>query len=87
MNAASDNVPPFRILVTCTGKPRPLADGPRPPVHLGGERVCVDSAVVEPKGVHPMAVRVMTGVGIDISGNLFMANCPKTVIYAVRQVV
>ncbi len=37
--------------------------------HLGGGRIEVDSAGTEPKGVHPLAVRVMAEVGIDISGH------------------
>lgn len=37
--------------------------------HLGGARVEVDSAGTDPKGVHPLATRVMGEVGIDISGN------------------
>lgn len=37
--------------------------------HLGGERVAVSSAGTVPKGVHPVAVRVMAEVGIDISGH------------------
>ena len=37
--------------------------------HLGGNRVEVDSAGTEPKGVHPLAIRVMAEVGVDISGN------------------
>ena len=35
--------------------------------HSGGDRVEVDSAGTEPKGVHPLAVRAMAEVGIDIS--------------------
>ena len=35
--------------------------------HLGGERVAVSSAGTGPKGVHPVAIRVMAEVGIDIS--------------------
>ena len=35
--------------------------------HLGGRRVTVDSAGTAPKGVHPIAVGVMSEVGIDIS--------------------
>lgn len=38
-------------------------------LHLGGARVEVDSAGTEPKGVHPLAIRVMGEVGIDISGS------------------
>ena len=36
---------------------------------IGGGRVEVSSAGTEPKGVHPIAVRVMQEVGIDISGH------------------
>ena len=35
--------------------------------HLGGARVEVASAGTEPKGVHPLAIRVMREAGIDIS--------------------
>lgn len=35
--------------------------------HLGGQRVKVDSAGTEPKGVHPLAIEVMVEVGVDIS--------------------
>ncbi len=34
---------------------------------LGAERVEVRSAGTNPKGVHPIAIRVMSEVGIDIS--------------------
>ena len=37
--------------------------------HLGGNRVAVESAGTEPKGVHPLAIRVMDEVGIDISNH------------------
>ncbi len=37
--------------------------------HLGGEGVAVSSAGTVPKGVHPVAIRVMAEVGIDISGH------------------
>ena len=37
--------------------------------HFGGACVAVDSAGTDPKGVHPLAIRVMGEVGIDISGN------------------
>lgn len=36
---------------------------------LGGDRVAVSSAGVEPKTVHPIAITVMAEVGIDISGH------------------
>lgn len=37
--------------------------------HLGGQRVEVESAGTAPKGVHPVAIKVMAEVGIDISGH------------------
>ena len=37
--------------------------------HFGGDQVEVDSAGTEPKGLHPLAVRVMVEVGVDISGH------------------
>ena len=36
---------------------------------IGGERVSVSSAGTEPKSVHPIAIRVMAEVGIDISAH------------------
>lgn len=36
---------------------------------LAGDRFDVASAGIEPKGIHPMAVRVMSEIGIDISGH------------------
>lgn len=37
--------------------------------HLGGDHVTVASAGTAPKGVHPIAIRVMAEVGIDISAH------------------
>ncbi|MBT9253087.1 MAG: arsenate reductase ArsC [Brockia lithotrophica] len=37
--------------------------------HLAGDRVVVASAGFEPSFVHPLAIRVMAEVGIDISGH------------------
>ena len=37
--------------------------------HLGGERIEVESAGTAPKGVHPVAIKVMAEIGIDISGH------------------
>ena len=61
--------PPFRILVICTGNRArsQIAEGWLR--HLGGDRVEVDSAGTDPKGVHPLAIHVMAEVGIDISDN------------------
>jgi len=37
--------------------------------HIGGERVAVESAGTAPKGLHPLSIRVMAEVGIDISAH------------------
>lgn len=37
--------------------------------HLAGGRYDVHSAGTEPRGVHPLAVRVMAEVGVDLSGH------------------
>jgi len=37
--------------------------------HFGGDRVEVHSAGTNPQGVHPMAIRVMREVGVDISSH------------------
>ncbi|MDE0452578.1 MAG: arsenate reductase ArsC [Gammaproteobacteria bacterium] len=60
---------PFRILVICTGNRARSQMAQGWLRHLGGARVEVDSAGTDPKGVHPLATRVMGEVGIDISGN------------------
>jgi len=66
----------LRILVVCTGNSArsQIAEGLFR--HLGGERVQVFSAGSEPSGeVHPLAVRAMAEIGLDIS-----AHRPKSVI-------
>ena len=60
---------PMRILVVCTGNRARSQMAHGWLNHLGGGRVTVDSAGTEPRGVHPVAVRVMAEVGIDISGH------------------
>ena len=59
----------MRILVVCTGNRcrSQMAHGWL--WHLGDDGVAVASAGTEPKGVHPLAVSVMSEVGIDISGH------------------
>lgn len=37
--------------------------------HLGGLAVEVESAGTNPMGVHPLAIRVMAEIGVDISGH------------------
>ena len=58
---------PFRILVICTGNRARSQMAHGWLQHLGSDRVEVRSAGTVPKGVHPMAIRVMAEVGIDIS--------------------
>ena len=60
---------PLRLLVICTGNRArsQMAEGWFRAV--GGERVAVSSAGTEPKGVHPIAIRVMSEAGVDISGH------------------
>ena len=60
---------PFRILVICTGNRARSQMAHGWLTHVGGERVHVDSAGTDPKGVHPLAVKVMAEVGIDLSGH------------------
>jgi arsenate reductase len=37
--------------------------------HFGGDKIDICSAGLNPKGVHPTAIKVMAEVGIDISGH------------------
>lgn len=60
---------PFRMLVICTGNRARSQMAHGWLRHLGGDRVVVRSAGTVPKGVHPVAVRVLAEVGIDISGH------------------
>jgi len=64
-----DGSEPFRILVICTGNRARSQMAHGWLSQIGAERVEVSSAGTEPKGVHPIAVRVMEEVGIDISGH------------------
>lgn len=61
--------PPVRILVICTGNRARSQMAHAWLQHLGADRVTVFSAGTEPKGVHPIAIRVMAEVGVDISGH------------------
>ena len=60
---------PFRILVVCTGNRARSQMAHGWMRHLGGPRVRVRSAGTQLKGVHPMAIRVMAEVGIDLPGH------------------
>ncbi len=60
---------PFRLLVICTGNRARSQMAHGWLQSIGGERVSVSSAGTEPKSVHPIAIRVMAEVGIDISAH------------------
>jgi len=57
-----------RVLFLCTGNSArsQMAEGFLR--HLAGDRYEVLSAGIQPKGLNPLAVRVMRELGIDISG-------------------
>ena len=59
----------FRILVICTGNRARSQMAQGWLERLGGDRVSVDSAGANPRGVHPLSVRVMAEAGMDISGH------------------
>ena len=60
---------PFSILVLCTGNRARSQMAHGWLRYLGGDRVAVESAGTAPKGLHPLSVRVMAEVGIDISAH------------------
>ena len=60
---------PVRILVLCTGNRARSQMAHGWLRRMGGERVAVESAGTAPKGLHPLSIRVMAEVGIDISGH------------------
>ena len=60
---------PFRILAICTGNRARSQMAHGWLQEIGRDRVAVSSAGTDPKGVHPLAIRVMAEVGIDISGH------------------
>ena len=59
----------FGILVICTGNRARSQMAHGWLRQIGGDRVEVCSAGTEPKGVHPIAIEVMSEVGIDIAGH------------------
>ena len=60
---------PVRILVICTGNRARSQMAHGWLRHLGGPAVEVESAGTDPGGVHPLAIRAMAEVGVDISGH------------------
>lgn len=64
----------IRILVICTGNSARSQMAEALFRHIGGERVQVFSAGSEPSGaVHPLAVRAMTEMGLDIAAHRLKA--------------
>lgn len=64
-----ENAEPLRLLVICTGNRARSQMAHGWLQSLGGDRVAVSSAGTAPKTVHPIAIRVMAEVGIDISAH------------------
>ena len=60
---------PFRILFICTGNRTRSQMAHGWLNHLRGGHLEVESAGTQPKGVRPLAIQVMTEVGIDLSGH------------------
>ena len=60
---------PVRILVICTGNRARSQMAHGWLRQIGGDRVAVCSAGTVPKGVHPIAIGVMSEVEIDISAH------------------
>ena len=60
---------PLRILVIRTGNRARSQMAQGWLKHLSKGRIDVKSAGTQPTGVHPLAVKVMSEVGIDISGH------------------
>ncbi len=57
-----------RVLFLCTGNAARSQMAEALLRHLGGIAFDVHSAGTNPKGVHPLTVRVMAEAGIDVSG-------------------
>ena len=59
---------PIRVIFVCTGNSARSQMAEALLRREGGDAFDVVSAGVDPRGVHPMTVRVLADVGIDISG-------------------
>jgi arsenate reductase len=65
---AAAGAAPLRILVVCTGNSARSILGEALFRHLGGARVEVRSAGTEPRGVNPLALRVLREAGVATDG-------------------
>jgi thioredoxin type arsenate reductase len=59
---------PIRVIFVCTGNSARSQMAEALLRHEGGSRFEVVSAGVDPRGVHPMTVKALAKVGIDITG-------------------
>lgn len=65
-SAATPGGPPIRVIFVCTGNSARSQMAEAILRREGGDRFEVVSAGVDPKGVNPLTIRALDGVGIDI---------------------
>jgi thioredoxin type arsenate reductase len=65
--AVATDPAPIRVIFVCTGNSARSQIAEALLRHEGGSRFSVVSAGVDPRGVHPLAIEALAGVGIDIS--------------------
>jgi len=68
LHADVADAPPVRILVVCWGNSARSILAEALFRHLGGERIDVYSAGIEPKGVNPLTLRVLEEHGLPTDG-------------------
>ena len=59
---------PVRVLVVCWGNGARSVLAEALFRHLGGDRIEAHSAGIEPQGIHPLTVRVLTEAGLPADG-------------------
>ena len=64
----NDATPPIRVLFLCTHNSARSQMAEELLRHIGGEKFVVASAGTMATRVHPLAIRAMANVGLDISG-------------------
>ena len=67
-DAAKQSAAPVRVIFVCTGNSARSQMAEALLRRDGGDRVEVVSAGVSPRGIHPMTIKALEKVGIDISG-------------------